>query len=474
MAITPYVLTATQNSIRYVDASGNIHTLTPLSSGDAVYSANGGFHNLQGMAIDNSGNMYIFDNKPASGIAVLYRVTSSGSVTHLAGKANVAGQSGMGGLATSAGLAGSTNAVSVLLDAAGNIYLNDYNSSTILAINTQSTTQTLYGVSISAGCIQIIAGTPGSAGNTGNGGAATASKITCRENQGLAIDAGGNLYFADHVNAYIRKITSAGTISAYIGNGSTLAAGDGGAIGTAETGAAALYFDAHGNLFIYDTVFNTIRVVNNQAATQSFYGVSIPPGCINKIAGTGSFTDSGDGGQALSAGLSGAATLVIDANGNLILGEYGYYVRAIAPSGVISTIAGTGTQGNTGDGGAAASAQIGSVYGLVFGTPSAGTPVTPGVIAETQIDAYPTGGASNEFVRFRLRNFAGKVPVATSGVLATITATLDAGSVAQNVIPNTAISPAGTFYTCEIWANGRITTSGNVTISASGDLSTLL
>lgn len=472
MPITPYCLTGKNSALRYVDAGGVIHSVVPTSA-DPVYTANGGFQQLNGLTVDGSGNLYVFDNKPASGIAVLYKVTSAGVVTHLAGKANTATQSGMGGLAVNAGLAGSTNAVSVLFDSNGNIYLNDYNSSTILAINMQGTTQTLFGVSIPAGCIQIIAGTPGLAGNTGNGGAATSARITCRENQGLVIDAGGNLFFADHVNAYIRKITPAGTISAYIGNGSTLASGDGGAIASAETGAATLYFDASGNLYIYDTVFNTVRVVNNQATTQSFYGVSVPAGFINKIAGTGSSIDSGDGGQALSAGLSGAGSLLIDTNGNLILGEYGFYVRAVAPSGVISTIAGVGTLGNTGDGGAATSAQIGPVYGLVFATPTTGTPVTPGVIAETQVDAYPTG-VNNEFVRFRLRGFAGSVPVATSGTLAVITATLDAGSITQNVIPNTSVSPAGTFYTIELWSSGRLVTSANASIIASIDLSTLL
>jgi hypothetical protein len=101
-------------------------------------------------------------------------------------------------------------------------------------------------------------------------------------------------------------------------------------------------------------------------------------------------------------------------------------------------------------------------------------PTVSGIIAETQIDAYPAGGQANSFVRFRLRNYAGTVPAATSSTLAAITATLDTGTISQNLVPNSSISPAGTFYTIEIWSNGRITTSGNVTITASGDLSTLL
>ena len=94
-----------------------------------------------------------------------------------------------------------------------------------------------------------------------------------------------------------------------------------------------------------------------------------------------------------------------------------------------------------------------------------------GVIAEPQIDAYPPG-VNNEFVRFRLRG-AGSNPQ-FSGYTVLITGTLDSGSIAQTLIPNTAITPSGSFYTIELWSNGRIVSSANVTISTSGDLSTLL
>jgi hypothetical protein len=98
-----------------------------------------------------------------------------------------------------------------------------------------------------------------------------------------------------------------------------------------------------------------------------------------------------------------------------------------------------------------------------------------GVIAATQIDAYPPGGNAS-FVRFRLRGFAGFVPRAPlpATVIVTITAALGTGTISQNIIPNTVIYPSGTFYTIEAWSNGRVTASANVTITASADLSTLL
>ena len=100
-------------------------------------------------------------------------------------------------------------------------------------------------------------------------------------------------------------------------------------------------------------------------------------------------------------------------------------------------------------------------------------PVPAGIVVEPQIDC-PTG-VNGQFVRFRLRGFAGTVPQTTgSGNLAEVTATLDSGSIDQNLIPNTSITPAGTFYTAEIWSNGRITASGNFILTGDVDLSTLL
>jgi hypothetical protein len=96
-----------------------------------------------------------------------------------------------------------------------------------------------------------------------------------------------------------------------------------------------------------------------------------------------------------------------------------------------------------------------------------------GIIVETQIDAYPAQSTlAGTFIRFRLRNFAGTVPTFSLAPVA-ITATCAAGSISQNIIPNSGISPTGTFYTVEQWSNGRITSSNNFIITAAGDLSTM-
>lgn len=91
------------------------------------------------------------------------------------------------------------------------------------------------------------------------------------------------------------------------------------------------------------------------------------------------------------------------------------------------------------------------------------------ILAESQVDAYPTG-VNNSFVRFHLRGFAGFVPQA-SGSLITVTATLNSGSISQQLVPNNIITPSTTFYTCEQWSNGRITSSANYIFTANVDLS---
>lgn len=378
------------SGMRFVDPTGIINNVSSLTSTDPVYVANGGLKSVEHVCVDPLGNLYVCDARPSTGIAVLYKIAPNGVVTHLAGIANTSGLSGMNGPAASAGLVGPTG---VALDSHGNIYLNDAGSR-VLCINTQGSTQVILGISIGAGNIAIVAGT-GTLGDTGDGGAATSAQIRITGNATLAVDAAGNLYLASVSNAVLRKVTTAGIINVYAGTGSTLPpAGDGNLIGSSNVHMApvALFFDALGNLYISDIGFNTIRVVNNQATPQTFYNVIISPGTINRIAGTGGFNDSGDGGPATGAGLSGATSFQIDGSGNLLFSEFGSSgggtVRQIAPSGIITTLAGipnTGVAGNTGNGGPATLAHMWLACGLAIGTAIANLPsttitVVPGAI----------------------------------------------------------------------------------------------
>ncbi len=102
----------------------------------------------------------------------------------------------------------------IVLDSAGDVYFNDVNNNTIRVVNTQSTTQTLYGVSVCAGCVKTIAGT-GASGCSGYGGAGTSA--TMGHTIGLAVDSSGNLYISDQNCFVILKLTPTGTLNIVAG-----------------------------------------------------------------------------------------------------------------------------------------------------------------------------------------------------------------------------------------------------------------
>ena len=203
--------------------------------------------------------------------------------------------------------------------------------------------------------ISTFAGT-GSAGYSGDGGQATAAVL----NHPIAVltDAVGNTYIADYDNNVVRKVSASGIISTIAGNGSSGYSGDGG-VATAATFAnpVALAIDAVGNLYVADEFNNAIRRINTS-------------GIITTVAGNGVYGYSGDGGLATAARLAYPAGLAIDASGNLFIGDY--YNSAIRKvnlgTGIISTIAGNGTAGYSGDGGLATAAKLNQPWGISFDT----------------------------------------------------------------------------------------------------------
>ncbi len=208
-------------------------------------------------------------------------------------------------------------------------------------------------VQVAGGDISTYAGT-GTAGYTGNGGAATSARL--RRPEGVAVASNGDVYFADTGNDVVRKVAFAtGIVTTVAGNGSPGSSGDGGAATSARLSAPEdVFVVANGDLYIADTGNHEIRKVT--AAT----------GIITRVAGTGSPGSSGDGGAATSARLNSPQGIAIAANGDIYIGDRSNNkVRKVtASTGVISTYAGTGTAGYSGDGASALLARLNRLQGI--------------------------------------------------------------------------------------------------------------
>jgi sugar lactone lactonase YvrE len=199
----------------------------------------------------------------------------------------------------------------------------------------------------------IITTVAGSAsyGFSGDGGAATNARLVFPT--GVAFDTSGNLHIADWYNNRIRKVDSNGIITTVAGNGSANYAGDGGAATNASfNGSTRVACDANVNLYIADQYNNRIRKVNTN-------------GIITTVVGNGTQTYAGDGGPALTSSLYSPCGITFDASGNLYIADEGNNcIRKVDTTGIITTVAGTGTNGYSGDGGAAITASLATPDGV--------------------------------------------------------------------------------------------------------------
>jgi trimeric autotransporter adhesin len=250
------------------------------------------------------------------------------------------------------------------------------------------------------------------AGYTGNGGPATDAKIY-HPNQ-ITLDAAGNIYIAETDNNVVRMINTAGVISLVAGNNTAGFSGDGGPATAAQLDAPiAVRFDNAGNMYIPTVDDNRIRKVDaagiittvagngtagatgdgGMADTATFDGpfciafdasgdmfiadlynnkirkIDMTTGIVSTVAGTGIGGYSGNGGPATVANLDGPIDLVFDRAGNMLVAEINNsIIRKIAPDGTISTVTGNGIAGYSGDGGPASAAKLKYPYALCLDT----------------------------------------------------------------------------------------------------------
>ncbi|MBB5347171.1 carboxypeptidase regulatory-like domain-containing protein [Desulfoprunum benzoelyticum] len=257
-----------------------------------------------------------------------------------------------------------SNPVSTVIDPAGNIYVANQVHPAILKI-------------APTGTIEIVAGGPD--------GTADEDGIAAREARlhipnDLALDGRGNLYVADMGSNRIRRIDADGIITTIAGNGRQESSGDGGPALAAGIMPSSIAVDDAGSIYFAEAtscvggeVDPITGVCSGGEIVESSYRVRriATDGIVRTVAGTGDQYDpqvhgsNGDGGPADQAYLSGPTSVSVDRDGNLYIAD-GARIRKVNPSGNITTVAGNGTSGYSGDGGPATLARITQAAGMAF------------------------------------------------------------------------------------------------------------
>ena len=380
-----HIADADNGRIRRIDRSGTITTIAGI--GDGHFGGDGGSADRArlaeptGLAVDSESNLYIADTANQR----VRRIDRFGTISTVAGT-GVGGYGGDGGQATGAQLHALSD---VALDSSGNVYIADTWNNRVRRIDP-------------AGMISTVAGNGESSlqGDKGDGGPATQARID--EPMSVAVDSSGNLLIIESGTSSVRLVDPSGTISSVAGRGDRSYSGDGGLATEARlrypTGVTV---DSSGTLYVADMGnFRVRRIdVSGRISTAAYYhrggtsefsalfrssGVAVDSagrlyvsevwnhrvhridtsGNLSRVAGVAAVESGGDGGRAVKAELYQPHGLAFDQAGNLYVAESQHHrVRRIDPSGIISTVAGTGANGHGWDGQAALEPALSSPSG---------------------------------------------------------------------------------------------------------------
>ena len=328
-----FIADGTNVRIRRVNSAGIISTFAgggnSLLNGPALQAR---LDVPTALAIDNQGNVVF----PLIYLRQVRRVTPQQFITTVAGSAGGGPAAGDGGPAAAAAL---LDPLGIASDSAGNLYVADQSDNRIRKISM-------------ARIISTYAGT-GVYGSSGNGGLATNAEVG--NPRGVGLDPAGNVYFTTPAGARVRRITPGGAIANFAGVGTIGFSGDGGPATAAQmNGPIGVIGDTQGNVYISELANARIRRVSST-------------GIITTIAGTGVEGYSGDGGPAIAARLYQPRQMAVDADGNLYFADqFNHRVRKINQAGIITTVAGNGSPGFSGDGGPATAAKVDSPGGIAL------------------------------------------------------------------------------------------------------------
>ncbi len=297
-----YVADTNNDTIRKINPGGAVSTLagSPGMNGSADGTGSAArFFAPRGVAVDTAGKIYVADN----GNDTIRSITTTGSVTTLAGLASSGSADGTGSAARFYSPSGAA------VDSAGNVYVGDTGNHTLRKITP-------------AGIVSTLAGLAGSQGRVDG----TGSAARFIGPNGAAVDSAGNVYVADanNSNSAVRKITPAGIVS-------TLAAGN------SDDGAGGVAVDNAGNVFVALSGKSTIDKITPDGVVSTLAGSPFMPG-----------NTDGTGSEARFANPEGVA---VDNAGNVYVADTSNHtIRKITPTGVVSTLAGLAGSGGSADG----------------------------------------------------------------------------------------------------------------------------
>ncbi len=299
-----YVSDGIGNQIRKITSSGTVTTL----AGSGATGANDGsgltatFQIPTGLSVDSIGNLYVADTYNH----IIRKVTSAGAVTTFAGTTGIPGYAeGTGPAATFFAPAGLT------VDSANNVYVADQGDNIIRKIT-------------SSGVVSTYAGTAGVIGSVNNTGSAASFNTP----NGIAVDSAGIVYVADQGNNIIRKITTSKVVTTFAGTAGANGFANGTGPSATFSAPTGIAVDTVGNIYVADSNNSCIRKITSTGVVTTLAGA---PGVLGYVDGTGA-----------AANFYFPSGVAIDSSGNLFISDlYNFSIRKITSVGVVSTIAGS-------------------------------------------------------------------------------------------------------------------------------------